>query len=280
MTAPQKSPEKGPDGAWDHGTHEDFYKYYAEQSLSETTLHRFREIRESVLRVLGEARAATPLDVADIGCGAGTQCRLWAELGHRVVGLDVNEPLIQLGRERACADNLAIDLRVGSATDLPLASASMDVCLVPELLEHVADWESCVKEFARILRPGGLLYLTTTNKLCPVQNEFNLPMYGWYPGFIKRRYETLAATTRPEIANHAKYPAVNWFSYFGLRKYLDRLDFDAMDRFDLLAMRDNGPAVKVVSAVLRYVPGMRLLAHMATPYVLMIGVKRPQSATR
>jgi 2-polyprenyl-3-methyl-5-hydroxy-6-metoxy-1,4-benzoquinol methylase len=55
----------------------------------------------------------------------------------------------------------------------------MDVCLLPELLEHVADWQSCLNEAARVLRPGGLLYLSTTNVLCPRQQEFNLPLYSF-----------------------------------------------------------------------------------------------------
>jgi 2-polyprenyl-6-hydroxyphenyl methylase/3-demethylubiquinone-9 3-methyltransferase len=54
---------------------------------------------------------------------------------------------------------------------------SMDVCLVPELLEHVREWRECLADFARVLRPGGVLVLTTNNKLCPVQQEFNLPLY-------------------------------------------------------------------------------------------------------
>ncbi len=62
------------------------------------------------------------------------------------------------------------------------------------------------------MRPGGVLYLTTTSCLCPSQMEFRLPLYSWYPGFLKRRYERLAKTTRPELANFAIYPAVHWFS--------------------------------------------------------------------
>ena len=76
----------------------------------------------------------------------------------------------------------------------------MDVCLLPELLEHVADWQSCLKEAPRVLRSGGLLYLSTTNVLRPRQEEFNLPLYSWYPGPLKRYCERLAMTTRPALA--------------------------------------------------------------------------------
>ncbi len=96
--------------------------------------------------------------------------------------------------------------------------------MLPELLEHVEDWQTCLNEAVRALRPGGALYLSTTNALNPVQDEFELPFYSWYPGFLKRHYERLAVTTRPELVNHAKYPAVHWFTFFGLKPYLRARD--------------------------------------------------------
>ena len=83
--------------------------------------------------------------------------------------------------------------------------------MLPELLEHVADWQSVISEADRVLKPDGVLYLSTTNVLCPKQMEFELPLYSWYPGFVKRKVERLSVTSHPHLANHAKYPAVNWF---------------------------------------------------------------------
>src|SRR5687767_9141524 len=99
--------------AWDHGSHPDFYEYYAAESQSAGTEQRFRRIQAAVLRIAAESGLAGTLEVADIGCGAGTQARLWAQLGHRVRGLDINEPLLQLARERATAQGLDIDFEVG-----------------------------------------------------------------------------------------------------------------------------------------------------------------------
>jgi 2-polyprenyl-6-hydroxyphenyl methylase/3-demethylubiquinone-9 3-methyltransferase len=167
--------------AWDHSTHENFYDYYAEESASEEALGRMRRVRDHILRVMGSRRPKV-LEVADIGCGAGTQSRVWAEAGQKVHALDVNQPLVELGRKRAAEAGYDIDFRVGSATALPWADESMDVCIALELLEHVSDWQSCIREFTRILRPGGALFFTTTSWLCPRQAEFNLPLYSWYPG--------------------------------------------------------------------------------------------------
>jgi len=260
--------------AWDHSSHEKFFEYYAKESQSPETLGRLRSIRDAVVRVWEERRQdSTPLEVADIGCGAGTQCLLWAELGHRVHGLDVNEPLLQLASERAASAGRVIDFQIGTAVELPWADTSMDICLTLELLEHVADWGKCLSECARILRPGGILVLTTTNFLCPIQQEFNLPLYSWYPGPLKRQVESLAKTSRPDLANYAKYPAVNWFSFYSLRALLRRDGFHCLDRFDVIDVSSKRGLARWVVTSIRRVPMLRWLAHLGTSGTMVFAVK-------
>lgn len=269
------SPVKQDDGSWDHSSDPSFLDYYEQQSASEATIQRFTLVRDKALRLLAARPGHTQsaLKVADIGCGAGTQSRLWAHAGHRVYGLDVNAPLVEVAKRRANEEGLDIVFDVGSATALPYPGSSMDVALLPELLEHVANWQGCLDEAVRILKPGGLLYLSTTNWLCPIQEEFNLPMYSWYPGFLKRKYERLAVTTRPEIANHCTYPAVNWFSYYSLASYLKKRSFFCMDRFDLYETEDKGKATRIAVALIRSIPPLRLLGHMFTPASIVFAFK-------
>ncbi|HWI16010.1 MAG TPA: class I SAM-dependent methyltransferase, partial [Burkholderiales bacterium] len=162
---------------------------------------------------------------------------------------------------------------VGSATALPWPDSSMDVCLMPELLEHVADWKSCITEAARVLRPGGLFYLSTTNVLCPRQDEYTLPLYSWYPAALKRHCERAAVTTAPQIANYATYPAVNWFSYYGLRDFLTPLGFRCLDRFDLVDLDGKGRLASAVVRLVSGVPLLRLLGHVATPGTWLLALK-------
>lgn len=261
--------------SWDHSSDPNFFDYYEQQSLSQETIQRFSLVRDKALRLIaaGNSSPGPVLQVADIGCGAGTQCRLWASLGHRVHGLDVNAPLIEVAKRRASEAGLDIAFDVGSATSLPYADSSMDVALLPELLEHVANWQDCLNEAARIVRPGGLLYLSTSSWLCPMQQEFNLPLYSWYPGFLKRKYERLAVTTRPEIANHCKYPAVNWFSFYALARYLEKQGFRSMDRFDMIETDNKGALAKMAVALIRALPPLRFFGHVLTPGSIVFAVK-------
>jgi ubiquinone/menaquinone biosynthesis C-methylase UbiE len=263
-------------GQFDHSSDPNFYAYYTEQSASPKTRERFARVRDKALKLVAAQRGdkKATLRVLDIGCGAGTQARLWAELGHQVFGLDVNAPLIEVGRARAREEGLTVQFDVGSATNLPYGDASMDVCLMPELLEHVEDWQSCLKEAVRVLKPGGVLYLSTSNALCPKQQEFNLPLYSWYPGFVKRHYERLAVTTRPELANYARYPAVHWFTFYGLRRYLGGLGMDCLDRFDLIDVTGRTPLVKGLVWAARHVPPLGFAAHVMTEGTNVFGVKR------
>jgi 2-polyprenyl-6-hydroxyphenyl methylase/3-demethylubiquinone-9 3-methyltransferase len=149
----------------------------------------------------------------------------------------------------------------------------MDVCLLLELLEHVADWERCLSECARVIRRGGILLLTTTNSLCPLQQEFKLPLYSWYPKPLKKHFERLAVTTWPAVANYAKYPAVNWFSFYGLRDRLEPYGFECFDRFDIMDLSSKGVMGKCVVSGIQRFSVARWLAHVATPGTIILGVK-------
>lgn len=275
-TQPIAPLEPAESAGWDTGSTAGFFRYYEQQSLSPATLERFRTTTETLLELAsGSAPGRKPLEVLDIGCGAGAQGQFWLKEGHRYRGLDINRPLVELARERFRAQGLDAEFEVGSATALPYGDGSMDICVLPFILEHVADWQSCLDEALRVLRPGGLVFVSTTNRLCPVQDEFNLPLYGWYPGWLKRRYEELAVTTRPELVSHAKYPAVNWFSVYQLGAYLrSRGCTQVYDRFDLIRTTGRGWKVRAGIRLVRSVPPARWLAQVCTPYSLVVGRKQ------
>lgn len=256
----------------DHGAQ--FLEYYERASVSQATFDRFSRIQKCALALVESSQGKRDrFDVIDIGCGAGTQALIWAQEGHRVSAIDASSTLVGIGQRRTRERNLDVRFSVGFAQALPYRDESFDVVLMPELLEHVAEWEACLQEAVRILRPRGVLYLSTTNKLCPVQQEFELPAYSWYPSRLKHWIERKSVSTRPEWVNHTKYPAVNWFTYYGLRRWLNARGVQTMDRFDMLA-RDhlNTTSTMIVAAIRRF-SVVRFLAQVATEGTTVWGVK-------
>jgi len=246
-------------------TYEAFYAYYAEASLSEAAFRRFVAQRDTLIELLAPPTGA-PLDVLDLGCGAGTGTMLWAEMGHRAVGIDINEKLTYLASRRAAERGLDVRFALGSAHQLPFTDDAFDVCVAPELLEHVPDWRGCVTEIARTVKPGGIAFLSTTNVLCPIQQEFNLPLFSWYPRGLKRRFIQQAQTTRPELANYAIYPAVNWFSYYSLRKELRKQGFTQFwGRFEVMALRTHSRLKSRLARVIASTPITRFAGQLITP---------------
>jgi ubiquinone/menaquinone biosynthesis C-methylase UbiE len=250
---------------FDTSTHDQFFQYYQEKSQSPETLVRFERLAAIILNTMKEEGREGPFRVADVGGGAGTLARIFARAGHTVTCIDLSKDLLEVGRRRAEEEGLEMEFINCSATNTPVPDASLDICVVPELLEHVVEWQECLDEAGRMLRPGGLLYLSTTNKLCPVQEEFTLPLYSWYPGFLKRRYERLALTTRPEVANYAKYPAVNWFTFYSLRRYLITLGFSRfLDRLDMIEILAPASSKALVVRWLRWIPFFRVAVQFVT----------------
>ena len=104
------------------------------------------------------------LRVADIGCGAGLMCEPLAARGAQVVGVDAAANNIAAARLHADDKGLCIDYRLG-APDIALrANDAFDVLLLLEVVEHVDSLQTFLRQAAAVLKPGGLLLVSTINR--------------------------------------------------------------------------------------------------------------------
>jgi 2-polyprenyl-6-hydroxyphenyl methylase/3-demethylubiquinone-9 3-methyltransferase len=136
-------------------------------------LHRLNPARLSYIRDRAAVhfdRQGTALDplaglkVLDIGCGGGLVAEPLARLGAKVTAVDADGTAIAAARLHAGQRDVAVDYRTGAAEDLVAAGERFDIVLALEIVEHVANRAMFVDLLARLVRPGGLLVLSTLNR--------------------------------------------------------------------------------------------------------------------
>jgi len=101
--------------------------------------------------------------VVDIGSGlGGVDMHLAREHGARVIGMEIEAPLVELGRGRVDKAGLAerVDLRHCEPGPLALDDASVDVVFSKDSLIHVADKAATFRDYHRVLKPGGWLAMS------------------------------------------------------------------------------------------------------------------------
>ena len=98
------------------------------------------------------------LAVLDVGCGPGTITAGLARRAGRVVGLDMSPAMVDAAREHAAGEGVAnATFEVGTAYELPFEDGGFDVVYAHQVLQHLADPVGALREFRRVLRPGGLV---------------------------------------------------------------------------------------------------------------------------
>jgi len=120
-------------------------------------------------QALAEIVAVAPVDwpqarALDIGCGDAGFVIALARRGARAHGLDNCPGNLDGARLRGRAWQIPLHLALGAAGALPHRDASFDVVTCGDVLEHVPDRAAALREIARVLKPGGLLWLAAPTR--------------------------------------------------------------------------------------------------------------------
>lgn len=132
----------------------------------------------------------------DVGCGGGLLSEALARQGAQVVAIDLAPELVKVARLHGLESGLQVDYRVQAVEHLAATEpATFDAITCMEMLEHVPDPAAIIEACARLLKPGGRLFLSTINRtpaafaLAVVAAEYLLRLLPKgthrYPDFIK-----------------------------------------------------------------------------------------------
>jgi 2-polyprenyl-6-hydroxyphenyl methylase/3-demethylubiquinone-9 3-methyltransferase len=103
--------------------------------------------------------------VLDVGCGGGLLSEAMALRGAEVTGIDMGEAAIGTARLHLLESGLEVDYRNASAEELAAEMpGAFDVVACMEMLEHVPDPASVISACARLVKPGGHVFLSTINR--------------------------------------------------------------------------------------------------------------------
>ena len=139
---------------------------------------RKRTVREVMRRL--ERADLRDMRVLDVACGTGDLSEAFAARGARVTGVDFTPQMLEIARGKANERGLsnAPDYLHGDATRLDQQAASFDALSIAFGLRNVGDTAAAMREFHRVLRPGGVLAVL----------EFGLP--SWRPARWAHRLYT------------------------------------------------------------------------------------------
>jgi len=101
--------------------------------------------------------------VLDVACGTGNTAIPMARRGAVVTGVDIAANLVVQARERAAAEGVSVTFDEGDAEQLPYADASFDAVVTMFGAMFAPRPEVVAAEFARVLKPGGLLAMANWN---------------------------------------------------------------------------------------------------------------------
>lgn len=181
------------------------------------SLGQVRRWRKEVRRAVVTRPAMRVLDVA---AGTGASSIEFARAGADVVAVDFSEGMLEEGRRR----HPEIDFRQADAMNLPFEDNSFDAVTTSFGLRNIEDFDRALREFYRVLRPGGHLVVC----------EFSRPT--WAP--FRALYHFFLGTVVPGLARMASYDAVaydyltesilDWPSQYVLAAHLRRAGFERL----------------------------------------------------
>lgn len=111
-----------------------------------------------------------PLRLLDLGCGAGLASEALASLGYDVLGVDAAVEAIDVARAHAMirstprAAGGSLEYRAGGAESLIADGLTFDAITALEVIEHVTDPGAFLALLASLLRPGGMIVISTLNR--------------------------------------------------------------------------------------------------------------------
>lgn len=228
--------------------------YYGAWVSSDAYRAERAEKAQVILHLCREALEAAT-HIGDAGCGTGLVKRaLEGALQKPIIGFEIDVSFVEVADRVVAAD----------ACRLPVPDASFDVLILNHLYEHVRDQPALFREAWRVLKPGGVVYVSAGSRRAVLEPHYRLPFLSWLPRWLADRYVRWTG-------RGTEYKDIRFLTYAKLERLMRAPGFrlrDITERalYELLG-DERGPGWRPVWALISRLPGAlrRRLLKSASP---------------
>lgn len=176
--------------------------HWLRNALRSSPIFAFNQVDRDKWIAQQASQLASGSRVLDVGAGSCPYRQLFAHCEYKTQDFKGLQ-----GEQLLSGSYGGIDY-ICDATDIPVDAATFDAVICTEVIEHVPHPEKVIKEFSRILKPGGVLLLTA-----PLGSGLHQEPYHYYGGFTPYWYQHFLSEVGFEAIQ--VYPNGGGFRFFG-----------------------------------------------------------------
>lgn len=214
-----------------------------------------QRVVEDFTRRIGDPRGT---QVLDVGCGNGAFMIAFAKAGAAVSGIEVNETLTAIANEALAEAGISGTALTYDGVTFPFPDRTFDFAFCASVLEHVSDPQKLLAETARVLKPGGKVYLAFPNRWRPVETHTQV----WFLGYLPRSWARMLLRQFWK-RNSIDELNLHFLSFWKLRRLMRGLPLE------LVAEREaSSPLRRAVKQTLAAL-GLHISAFLGTVMVIL-----------
>jgi len=179
-------------------------------------------------------------NILDIGSGKGNFLIECADKGYSAVGVEINIKKIRKAFKKAESLNLKLKIIHKAIEKSEFPNNSFDFINVAEVIEHVKEPEKVLNKMSKILKKGGVAYVSAHNRFGFYDTHFHVYFLGWMPRFLSDFYLSLLRKHK-DYEKSVDYQSIKDMHYYTFNKFQEiatNFGFEVKDIRELRIKRE------------------------------------------
>ncbi len=192
----------------------------------------------------------------DCGCGIGLSLYYLSQYFNNSYGIETDKKSFEIAKIQFDKLKCKAKLKFYDGKKLPFPDSYFDIITSMEVWEHAADTQAMLKEIKRVLKPDGILHITTANKLWPIEPHYKLPFLSYLPYFLADPYVKLSK--RAEYYHDIHLPTYGRFKK-SIQEFFNVSDvtLESLRSYKEFGLdKERGGKIVLVSKVLSFLNSM------------------------